>query len=373
MKKNVLFLILVLFVFGCKDREIRSITDLFDSQEQLSYKLLDIEDDSDVLLSPAVLLVEGKQMIIHTTLSPQLFASVDLESNTVTKTWGDIGNGPGEFLVILDFYRNHVNAGINAWDPMSQRLNFYPFEKIFSNDTTLLPVDLFEGLNDTQKTYEEEFYINVLQLSDTKFLGLGNNDDKRFTLIDLTNKTRTATGDFPPQKVEDGIPHLFRIQAYQGILQHNSKQNKVAYLSSESEMFEIFKVNDSGLDLVFGNYTTIPKYAIGSMGGDNDGGENFGLKVEKFTNGQGKGVSLATSEDKIWILYQEYEKGATDDDMEKFMSNDANKILVFDWDGKPLKMYTLDCVVSSIEYDAQSNRLYAIKSKPDPEIVYFEL
>ena len=371
MKKNVLLLILLLSIFSCKDREIRTITDLFDTQEQLSYKMLDIEDNSDALLSPAVLLVEGKQIIIHTTRSPQLFASVDLESNMLNKTWGNTGNGPGEFLSVSGFYKNYSGAGVNAWDPMLQRLNFYSFEKIFSNDTTLLPVDLLEGLNETQKSYQEEFYVNVIQLSETKFLGLGNSEDKRFTLVDLTSKTRITTGDFPPQKAEEDLPHLFKIQAYQGAMLYNQKQNKVAYLSSESEMFEIFRVNDSGLELVYGNYTTIPKYAMGSS---TEGEEsNFFLKIERFTNGQGKGIALASSDEKIWVLYQEYEKGATDDDLDKFMSNDANKIMVFDWDGKPLKMYTLDCVVEDIEYDAQSNRLYAIKSKPDPEVVYFEL
>ena len=67
-------------------------------------------------------------------------------------------------------------------------------------------------------------------------------------------------------------------------------------------MLDIFQLKDACLNLVYGNYTMIPKYTFVS-----------------------------------------------------------------------LKMYTLDCVVSSIEYDAQSNRLYAVKSKPDPEIVYFEL
>ncbi len=368
MKKTVFLFSLLICISGCTKREIKTITDLFDQQEQLSHKSLDISDESDILLSPGALLVDGKQMIVHTTRSPKLFALVDLNSNTVTKTWGNIGNGPGEFLGILDFYKNYTGTGINAWDPMSQRLNYYPFEKIVSNDTTLLPVDLFAERGVVTKSYFEEFYVNIIQLSETKFLGQGNNEDKRFTLIDITNNKKIKTGDFPQMQVEEEIPHLFKIQAYNGLMRYNSKQNKIAYLSFESEMFEIFHVSDTGLSLTYGNYTTIPKYSM-----VNDGESNTHLKVENFTNGVGRGVAFTNSDEKIWILYQEYEKGATYTDSEESFPNDANKILVFDWNGKPLKMYNLDCMVQNIVYDAQTNRIYAIKSNPDPEIIFFEL
>jgi len=371
MKKNLLLIVLLIIIAGCNNREVLTITDLFDSQEQLSHKMLEVKDDADALLSPEILLVEGNQMLVQTANSPQLFASLDIDSESIVRTWGSVGNGPGEFLFVLDFYKDYSGKGINAWDPMSQRLSFYPFEKIFSNDTILQPTYLFGGVSATMKSYQEEFFVNVLQLNETKFLGLGNNEDKRFTLIDVEHDTKLKTGDFPPAEVKDEMPHLFKIQAYQGAIRYNQKQNKVAYLSTESEMFEIFTVNDAGLELVYGNYTSIPKCSMANI--DGEGEQNIALKIERFTNGRGKGVALATSDDKIWVLYQEFEKGASDDDMDKVMSSDANKIMVFDWDGKPLKMYSLDCMVKSIEYDAQSNRLYAVKSEPDPEIVYFEL
>ncbi|GHT71287.1 hypothetical protein FACS189455_2730 [Bacteroidia bacterium] len=369
LKKNILLiLILLISLSSCKRKEIITITDLFDQQEELSYKTLDIRDDSDLLLSPVALELEGKLMIALDVRSPQMFSLIDLITNTIKRSWGRKGTGPGEFVGVLDFYKNYKNTGINAWDPMNQRLNFCSFEQISNKDTVIF-IDLFEGMKEIKtRNIFEEFYSNVLQLDETEFLAFGNKDGaKRFTMIDIKNNQKTGTGEFPKQDDHQDVMPIFRDQAYNGCIRYNKKQNKVVYVSYNSEMFEIFNVEDSGLILKYGNYTTIPEYAL------KDNGQGPNILVEKFSNGKGCYVAMSVTEEKIFILYQRYEEGASDKDIEKLTSRDADEILVFDWDGKPLQMYKLDCMVEEIEYDKNKNRFYAIRSKPDPEIVYFDL
>jgi hypothetical protein len=368
-KKIAAYLLFLLLLCACKgkDKEIVSIVDYFDGGKSLMHQNLNIRDDSDLLLSPVALELEDKLMIALDVRTSQMFSLIDLETNTIKKSWGRKGAGPGEFVGVLDFYKNYKNTGINAWDPMNQRLNFCSFEQISNKDTVIF-IDLFEGMKEikTQNIFEE-FHSNVLQLGETKFLAFGNKDGaKRFTLIDIKNNQKTGTGEFPKQDNHQDVIPVFKDQAYNGCMRYNKKQNKVVYVSYESEMFEIFNVEDSGLILKYGNYTTIPKYTF------KDKGQGPNISVEKFSNGKGCHVAMSITEEKIFILHQQYEEGASDKDIEKLTSRDADKILVFDWDGKPLQMYKLDCMVEEIEYDKQKNRLYAIKS-PENEIVYFDL
>ena len=363
MKKNLLLLILVLSVFGCKDQ--KTITDLFDSQKELSHKPLNVQEKSGGLLSPEDIEIKDNLMITLNGRSEKYFSLIDNETNVLVKSWGSRGEGPGEIASLFDFYKNYNSTGINAWDPMQRKLNFYSFENIVENDT-LLPVDLFSDFESIRQTnLTEDFYTNMLQLSETLFMGQGNNVGKRFTLIDIKNQTRVSVGDYPAADKVKGLRSIFRSQAYNGLIRYNQKQNRVVYMSIESEMLEIFQVKGNYLNLIYGNYTTIPKYTV-STGMIN-------AVVEGYTNGKGRFVSVAVSDEKIYTLYKQYTKEDSDPNIAPLISNDASYILVFDWDGKPLQKYKLDCFVGGIKYDEKSNRFYAVKTKPDPELIYFEL
>ena len=119
-----------------------------------------------------------------------------------------------------------------------------------------------------------------------------------------------------------------------------------------------------------GNYTTMPKYKeVGTL--------TRSYEIETLTNGKGRNVSVTVSDENIFILYQDYSK------KEKFMEKTfnfpleiADMVLVFDWNGKPIKIYELGCFVYNICYDKARNRLWAFHHNEetlDPEIIYFEL
>ena len=367
MKKNFIFLLIFcLSIISCKKGNIQAITDLFIRSEVLVHKNLNIKDDLDILLSPGRMSTYNNFLIAHDSRSSLMFSLIDLETNIINKSWGMKGQGSGEIVAILDFYKNYNDTGINAWDPMLQRLNFYSFEDILKN-TIITPLDLFKDTKGvTGQSFREQFYPNILQINESFFLALGNMDGKRFTLIDIISSNKTGIGEFPQQDDNDIIP-ILKNQAYNGCIRYNKRQNKVAYISYNSEMFEIFDVNDSNLNLKYGNYTTIPKFTFQS------GGQSPGISIEKFSNGNGCNVALSVSDDKIFILYQQFEKEIDDSDIGKYTSRDANKVLVFTWDGKPIKMYELDCMVEEIEYNENRNQLFAVKSEPEPEIVCFDL
>ncbi len=367
--KSKILLLLLISLYACRENKIVSVVELFDGESiSLSHKKLSLKDDSAMLLSPGRIEIENEFMIVRARKTSKLLSLVDLNSNAVVKSWCNKGNGPGEYIGILNYYKNYNNTGINAWDGALQRMNFFSYESIF-NDPDPFSIDLFADNKSMLKADNsiDGFYANMLQLSKTLFLGFGNNKGKRFTLFDLEKQTKMNVGDFPDSDIHKDAEPFFRNQAYSGYFNYNSELDKVIYMSMESEMFEIFNIVEDSMTLAYGNYTTIPQYIPGSVKLKQN------TKEEKFTNGKGRLVYLVTSVDKIFLLYECYPKGASDSDISAYLSSKADLLLVFDWNGKPIQKYKLDCMVTELGYDSKRNRLYAIKPKPDPEIVYFDL
>jgi hypothetical protein len=163
-------------------------------------------------------------------------------------------------------YENYNDSGINVWDPSLKRLNFFSFDSI-SNQKDPLPQNLFHGLNNPSMFVM--LYPNILQLDKSRYLALGNSEDKRFTLLNIESNRIIKTGDFPSSDQNKDLHPIIRNQPYNGKIRFNKQQQRIAYISYESEMFEIFQVADSGLSLVYGNYTTIPKYELSILTSNN--------------------------------------------------------------------------------------------------------
>ncbi len=361
-KKAFLFLIsfVVLLLISCTQEKQGSVIDLFDHSQSLSYNVFELHDSLGTLLHPAALEVYDDLMVVLDVRASQLFSMVDLNSKKLVKKWGNVGQGPGEFIGVLDFYRNYSNMGINAWDPLLKKLNFCSYDSI-ENQAVPQFVNLFQNIKNPKML--EMFYPNILQLSDSTFLTLGNSHEKRFSFLNISANSIQDMGDYPSQDTKQGIIPMLRNKAYNGMIRLNSQLNKVVYMSRHSEMFEIYNVDGKGIQFESGNYTTIPEYQQTNEGGPS-------ISIDEYTNRIGKNMALSVSTERIFILYQRYPEANS---VKSSLSNVADIVLTFDWDGKPLQMYKLNIGVENICFDKQNNRLYAICSNPEPEIIYFDL
>jgi hypothetical protein len=97
------------------------------------------------------------------------------------------------------------------------------------------------------------------------------------------------------------------------------------------------------------------------------GCKKAGVNISNIIEG-GHFIGLSISDKYIYALYSLKDKDASVQD--KFR---GNTIFVFDWEGKPIKKFVMDCDVKAIEVSDDEKRIYAIFDNPDPEIIYFEL
>ena len=49
----------------------------------------------------------------------------------------------------------------------------------------------------------------------------------------------------------------------------------------------------------------------------------------------------------------------------------ANQIFVFDWDGKPQKIYELDRGISNMDVDEKNKKIYGISDDPEYQVIEF--
>ena len=361
MKK--IFILTSLFIFlACINKKNVSIVELFETSQLINHQVFDIHGVEE-LLNPVSISTFTNNLIIRNSKTPQLFTIIDIESKRIIKHCGNSGQGPGEFLGVMDFYNNYLETGINIWDARLLRLSFYPYSDLM-RDSIISCQNIVIGINDNEKFFDTT--PTVMQIDSSLFFTLGGHTNKLFTLLDTKNNIRKEIGDYPPEDLNTQIHFMLKRLAYNGKIRYNKSLKKLVYISLASEMFEIYDINDSNCELVMGNYSTTPKY-----GEDIQANGGRSVKFDLLNNGNGENMELTISDENIYILYQTYNKEKIE--KERRLQGTGDLVLVFDWNGNPIKSYTLDCFVKTIHYDKVRNRLFAIHDNPDPEIIYFEL
>ncbi|MDR2909861.1 MAG: TolB-like 6-bladed beta-propeller domain-containing protein [Bacteroidales bacterium] len=358
-----IFVTSLLFIFwACNNNKNISIVDSFTTKQALTHKVFEVQNGANELLNPYSIAVSGNTMTTHNFRTPNIFTTIDIATGRIIKHWGTMGQGPNEFLGRIDMYNNYLGTGLNIWDDYTRKLYF------FSNSNLEHDSIYFQNIAINIKDDELNIYDSVIQLDTFVFFASGGNNDKLFTLFDTKNNETKGLGDFPPEdktEIKD-LPPLFKKMAYNGRVRYNSSLKKLVYVSIASEMFEIYNFDGSGVELSKGNYSTIPEYKEVVR----ENGNRRGV-VTAIINGRGNNMAVTVSDENIFILYQDYERLGMESEMDYKLYADI--VLVFDWNGEPVKIYELDSYVSSITYDKTRNRLWAVHNNPDPEIIYFEL
>ena len=360
-----IFAILLLSVLLSCNNKNGSIADRFKTIQPLTHKVFEVQNGENELMDPYNLAVVGNTVTLLNSRAPKIFTTIDISTGRVIKQWGDKGQGPNEFLGRIDMKSNYSETGLNIWDSGSSKLYFFLNSDLESGLINFQNISV--NINDDRLNR----YDSVIQLDTFVFFASGGNNDKQFTLFDTKRNMVKEIGDYPPEDktdIDKSFPPIFRKQAYNGRLRYNSSIKKLVYISIASEMFEIYNFDGADVEFAMGNYSTIPKYKEDSSGGV------IRVMTELATNGKGINDGITVSDKNIFILYKDYKRLGIEQEVDT--DKPADIVLVFDWNGKPVKKYELDCPVMKIDYDKARNRLWAVhynEDTLDPEIIYFEL
>ena len=366
MKKLFVIIFLSVTLGACNNKNF-SIADKFKTIQPLTHKVFEVQNGANELLNPIAIAISGNTLTTQNSMTPDVFTTIDIATGRIIKHWGTKGQGPNEFSGRIDMNNNYLETGLNIWCVSLSKLYFFPNSDLESGLIHFQNIPV--NINDDRL----DIYNSVIQLDTFVFFASGGNNDKLFTLLDTKNNMIKEVGDYPPEdktEVDKNLPPILRKMAYNGRLKYNHSLKKLVYISIASEMFEIYNFDGADVELAMGNYSTIPKYE--EVARANTGNVVTRSVVPNLINGKGRNLSVTSSDENIFILYQDYRKMKIEEGSQP--GNKANIILVFDWDGKPVKKYELDRIINGqITYDKERNRLWAIHDNPDPEVIYFQL
>ena len=184
-------------------------------------------------------------------------------------------------------------------------------------------------------------------------------DSTRFAI--RQNDILASFGEMP--KVDGILPQVLS-QSLQGPSLISFENKKLVWFSVYGDVMEIYNYSDpANISLVKSSVVKLPVYSKSAE--RNSGVLALNTKLS---------VSSVTSDEKyIYALYNEnLLKDAAKKGDDIFC---CKKILVFDWEGNPVKILNVDKQLRSITYRKEDRKLYCLglNENLDPTIYYFSI
>lgn len=263
---------------------------------------------------------------IFGNIRSEYFVSVlDKQTHTIHNIVNN-GNGPGE-VILFSLVRNNEDRFLFA-DVARNNLFELEFKKDFSHNK------IFQ-INDSLINK----FCSIATIDDSYIIGTGMFGESRFVIYNLIDRTFSYSGKYPNEGGVETLSSIQKAALFSGtfIAIH---PNKSKFISADSGIIEFYDV-DKNYKLVLNSfkYYHFPQFSIPNNG------PVIATKKESITGF----IGMTYNSTYVYLLYSNstyLERGA-----DTFSSN---VILVFDWDGKPIKEIILSNEVRSIDVDADT-------------------
>lgn len=237
------------------------------------------------------------------------------------------GRGPEELLNIQQITGTSKDDEFCAWASYGSKAFVYSLQNDFSNNHTTLPI-----AND---------YVTFCITPDY-MIGSQAGKSKRFLIQDITNDSLYEFGEpIPIGKHSPEIASNFLL----GPCLYNSELKKFAWFSTFGDILEIYNCDP---------HPRLSHQHVGILPVIDDASGHAALSPKTKLS-----VLSATATDHYILgLY------STHDIKDFSLGNDEmhwlNKILVYDWSGKPIKILILNQPVKDICFNKDKNMIYCI-------------
>ncbi|WP_194972846.1 BF3164 family lipoprotein [Aquiflexum lacus] len=303
---------------------------------------------SDNIQKAYELLVVGELLIVSNPNFQYHFTIIDLNEEKKVAEFGKMGYGPCElsFPASLQLTGNGSNVvGVNNRNKFSyQEFNL---SSVLSQNNKL----------DTCINTTSNFNLNyhkLIKVQDSLFVGTGS-FEKRFAVSKTDEKLPSEFfGEYPFSKDLAAFNHHILSIAYQGDILMRPSGGKFVSTSRSSFNFDIVRIGLNG-SLELENAT---RFWPPSFGGNSGSLISTGYFISTMESDNKYGcLSTSVSDNFIYILYS----GKTMKENAMY----SNTILVYDWNGNPIKVLELDQQLNLIS--VSQNDDYLIGSVDDGE------
>jgi len=273
-------------------------------------------------------------LIVDKTDSPMLISIIDLKNNK-TQELIPRGRGPGEML---------VSRGVTIVD-----------RDIYLYCVQLSKVIILTPAGDRSFCITNEFFIDEKQsgclhpLSRDRTVCLSAvGDENRFTLLNGNGRILEKFGGYPQFLNDDEIKANNDI--FQSVIASTPDGERFVTVCSKTDLFELYDV-DAGLQSRFQGPLGLKHFVEATSMGS-----GYMLRPEPHYKTY---RPLIANKDEFWAGFIghriERGKGLT------LADQCTKKIFCFDWEGKPLRMFSLEFPAVYFDVDWNEKSLYALE------------
>lgn len=322
-----------LFVLSCycssciRNKQMTIESDFTISTKLIAKDSINLEEKG--LLLPYAIWNFDSCFVFGNIRSENHISILNKKTNKVTNT-AYVGNGPNEIIQLI-----HVGTNRNQF-LFADRVKAKIYELELSEDY------LHKEIYQFPDTFTHKLF-SLTELDEEHFIGTGAFEKGRFVIYNKKDNSYKFTGKYPEDESTSLLTPSQTYMMYSGtLIGKNPSNNKfIAVKAGVMEFYTILKNND--LKLTMKRYYHFPLFNIV---GDR------GLVVYKKENVNGF-QSLSYDSSYIYLLYCNSTKA--DKGADAFC---GNIILVYDWDGNPIKRYDLEHYLRSI--DMKNNTLWGV-------------
>ena len=288
-------------------------------------------------------LVNDSIPIVANSKSQKAFQLLDY-SKDIIKDFGDIGQGPDNFLMPYSLSVSKENT-FSFYD-----LNRRRYSTIYLNEE--------DGSWRVEHQFKSDSlaHIYVLPIVNNQYIATGMYEDYRLVLLDKDGAFQKGFGELPYRDEEERkVNGMIRSEIYQGELTVSPSGNKVAHALQKADIIYFYTITaDGNLILKSEQLKSYPQYRYDVGAIDRDSPLHY--------------MGICSTEEYVYTLYSG--RNYKDDKDKAFY---GNLIRVYNWDGMLVKQLQLDIDVCQFVVTQDNQEIYAISYLPDPVLVVFNL
>jgi hypothetical protein len=316
---------------SCQE-EKKALTDYFSQEQEYSVKVMDTYPVDSIGL-PQDILSTGDYVILAEPMFDKVISLYDMMTHKFVR-FLTRGQGPDELTYI---YQIGIYNDSSFFVRDGQKLFVYSFDGDFSHPSQKFKLPENTGMS---SYYDQSICIYNQQLG------------KRFALYDAKNQSHHEFGETitlencPPEELASRLQLSFT---------GNSKVKKIACTSIFYDIFEIYDYSDTS------NIKTVKQYV-----GDLPPILLRDVMTIPSPDNKISVVSITSGDKYIYALYngttikKMEEMAKSSPSGEEAIDNIYNKILVYDWDGNPVKIIKVDKKLKYISFNEKQQTLYCL-------------
>lgn len=297
------------------------------------------------------LLIVGELLVVSIPNDQYQFTILDLNEEKKVGEFGKFGDGPCDLSFPTGL---HLMQLIGKGDPIVGVNNRDKFTyQEFNLSAVIAGNNRSDTCINTTSTFNPNYH-KLIKVQDSLFVGTGS-FEKRFA-VSRTGETEPMEiyGEYPFSQDLAAFNHHILSIAYQGDILMRPSGGKFVSTSRSSFNFDIVRIGNNG-SLELENAT---RFWPPSFGGNSGSFISTGYFHSSMESDNKYGcLSTSVSDNFIYILYS----GKTMKENAMY----SNTVLVYDWDGNPIKVLELDQQLNLIS--VSQNDDYLIGSVDDGE------